>query len=438
MKSLLAGAFWIGVYLTLVLAPLLALLIDSEPAGTGFWWSFSLALGFAGTAMMAIQFALTARFRRASAPYGIDVVYYFHRHLAVLGFLLTLLHPIILFVLNPPFLSYLNPFDAPWFMTAGVGSLLALTLLIASSIWRKQLGIHYDGWRIWHGILAVAALVLALLHIEGVGFYIATPWRQALWIVIGASCLALFLYVRLVKPWRMRSQPYRVAEVLAERGDAWTLVVEPDGHAGFDFQPGQFAWLTLRSSPFALREHPFSFSSCPTQPRRYEFTIKELGDFSRTIRNVKPGEVVYLDAPYGAFSIDRHPAPGYVFIAGGIGIAPMMSMLRALADRGDQRPHLLIAAHSRWDRVIFREALDALRSRLRLEVVHVLEEPPEDWQGEVGYVTPAVLERHLPIDRAAYEYFVCGPQPMITAVEKGLYQLGVPMTRFHTELFDLA
>jgi predicted ferric reductase len=439
MSHLLWGAFWIAVYLALVFTPLLVLLLGPLPPGAGFWWDLSLALGFAATAMMGVQFVLTARFRRATAPYGIDIIYYFHRYLAVVGFVLVLLHPLLLFIVNPPLLHLLNPFEAPSHMTAGVGSVLALIVLLVSSLWRKRLGIHYDAWRMWHAILAVVALTLALLHIEGVGYYIAAPWKRRLWAIIVLSWLAVLAYVRVVKPWRLLRAPYRVADIVAERGDSWTLALEPEGHAGITtFEPGQFVWMTLRGSPFAFSEHPFSISSSPTAPDTVELTIKELGDFTRTIKTVRPGERAYLDGPFGAFSIDRYPAPGYVFIAGGIGSAPMMSMLRALADRGDTRPHLLILANSRWERVTFREAAHALAARLDLRIVHFLEEPPDDWDGEVGYVSAAALRRHLPAERSTYEYFVCGPEPMIAAVEKALYQLGVPMSRFHTELFDLA
>jgi predicted ferric reductase len=236
----------------------------------------------------------------------------------------------------------------------------------------------------------------------------------------------------------MLGAPYRVAEIVAERGDAWTLVLQPERQTRMlIFEPGQFVWMTLRASPFAFAEHPFSISSSPTTRDRLELTIKELGDFTRTIKTVQPGEAIYLDGPFGAFSIDRYPAAGYVFVAGGIGSAPMMSMLRALADRGDERPHLLILANSRWERVTFREAVHALKARLNLRVVHCLEEPPPGWDGESGYVTAAVLERHLPRERNRYEYFVCGPEPMIRMVENALYQLGVPLGSFHTELFDL-
>jgi predicted ferric reductase len=437
MKHVLWGAFWLAVYLGLVLAPVFALLLGQVPAGMGFWWDAAIALGFAGLSMMGIQFVITARFKHATAPYGIDIIYYFHRYLALVAFLILLGHPVVLVLVNPAFLHLLNPLEAPWHMTAGVISTLLMAVLIASSLWRKQLGIPYDGWRVVHGALALVAVAAALAHVEVVGHYVAVPWKRGLWAVIVASWVAVLLYVRLAKPWTLLRRPFRVTDVREERGDSWTVAVEPVGHRGFAFQPGQFSWLTLRSSPFAMKEHPFSMSSGPSADGRLEFTIKELGDFTRTIKHVEPGETAYVDGPYGAFSIDRHPAPGYVSIGGGIGVAPLVSMLRALADRRDRRPHLLITGHSRWERIVLREAISELASHLDLRVVHVLEERPPGWEGESGYVRTDLLDRHLPANREELEYFVCGPEPMIAAVERCLYELGVPLSRSHSELFDL-
>jgi predicted ferric reductase len=112
-------------------------------------------------------------------------------------------------------------------------------------------------------------------------------------------------------------------------------------------------------------------------------------------------------------------------------------MLRALSDRRDTRLHILIAAHSSWERATFCESVLELKKRLNLNVIYVLDHPTEGWRGEKGHITRELLARYLPAERHSYEYFVCGPVPMIDVVEKGLYELGVPMSKFHTELFDL-
>ena len=437
MNYVQRGFFWIGVYLCLVLTPLLVLLLAPGSSGSGFWWDFSIALGFAGTSMMGVMFVLTARFRRAAMPFGIDLIYYFHSWIALVAFAFILAHPAILVFLEPSLLSDLRPSVISWYMMAGAISIVALTALMATSLWRQQMRIHYDAWRIWHALLAITALGLAIIHIEGVGNYVSSPWKQVLWATISACCLALLLYVRLIKPLKLLRYPYRVEQVVKERGDAWTLVLRPEGHMGFAFMPGQFAWLTLYHSPFAMKEHPFSISSSAMQLDTIHFTIKKLGDFTSRIKDVIPGQTAYLDGPYGAFSVDRHPSSDYVFVAGGIGIAPIMSMLRTLADRGDGRSLLLIYAYKTSEALTFLEELEKLKKQLNLRVVFVLENPPDNWQGESGFITDDLLVRYLPGVPEHYHYYICGPAVMSSIVEKTLQRQGVPLYRIHSELFNL-
>jgi predicted ferric reductase len=438
MKSLQSAAFWISVYLLLVLAPLLILTLGEVPRGSGFWWDFSMALGFAAMAILGLQFLLTARFRRASAPFGIDIIYYFHRFLALIALTLIFIHFLIIRIDNAEALGVINPLQAPWFMSAGRAALILFALLIITSLWRKPLRIHYEQWRILHIGLAVTAFLLALGHIEGVGYYINAPAKRWLWSGYTLFWLLLIIYIRLFKPWQMYNKPYRVAEVRQERGNSWTLALEPDGHEGLCFKPGQFAWLTLRTSPWHLNEHPFSFSSSATRRDRLEFTIKELGDFTRTIKKTRVGEIAYLDGPYGILSVDRTPdAAGFVFIAGGVGAAPIVSMLRSLADRYEHRPLWFIYGNNRWQDVTFREELEILKQRLDLRLVHVLAEPPPNWEGETGFITQELLLKRLPHNAPKYEYFLCGPKPMSDTVQQGLHAMHVPLSQLHFELFDM-
>ena len=437
MTSIYPAVLWIGVYLMLVLAPLLILLAGPMPPGGGFGWDLAMAAGFAGIAMLGVQFVLTARFRRAAAPFGIDILYYFHRYLAVFAFALVCAHYLVIRAVNPDALGSFNPLVASGHMTAGRVALLCFALVIVSSLWRKPLRIPYEGWRVGHVLLTTAGLILAVAHIEGVDYYHEAPGRRPFWIAFVTFWLLLVVYVRLIKPWRMRQRPYRVVTVTEETANTCTVAVEPEGHGGIRFQPGQFAWLTLRASPFALREHPFSIASSAETPQRLEFTIKSLGDFTRTVPTIRPGETAFLDGPYGAFSVDRYAAPGFVFVAGGVGIAPIMSMLRTLADRQDTRPLLLVYANNRAEGILFRDALAALEKRLALQVVHVLQQPPAGWRGECGLVSQALLEKTLPANREQLEYFLCGPKPMTQCVEEFLHALHVPLGRVHSELFDL-
>ncbi|MCG6116673.1 MAG: ferredoxin reductase family protein [Aquimonas sp.] len=432
-------AFWLLVYVVLVVGPLALLLLGERPRPGGFVWDFALALGYASLSMMGLQFALTARFKRATAPFGIDLIYYFHRHLASIATALLVVHALVLLLRYPDVVGRIDPRTAPGYMTAGWVALMAFLLLVASSLWRRLLRIEYDRWRRLHVVLAVVGLAAALWHVLGSASYLEPRWKYLLWLGLGVFWLGLVAYVRLVRPAWLLRRPWKVVEVRPERGRSWTVAVEPEQGPGLDYEAGQFAWLSLRASPFALREHPFSIASAPSRPGRLEFTIKELGDFTRTIGSIQPGERAWVDGPYGNFGVRRFPqSPGFVFMAGGVGIAPVISVLRDLADRGEQRSLWLFYGNRDVERIVFREELEQLASRLNLRVVHVLGEPPEGWQGERGFITAGVLNRHLPSDRDRLQYFVCGPEPMIRLCERSLRQLGISLKRLHSEIFDIA
>lgn len=114
MRSLLMknpvviGASWIFAYIVIIRLPLLILLLYPPTTidGRSFWVEFSVALGFIGLAMMAMQFALTARIKRIEASYGVDLILQFHRYTSIVAFLFILAHPIILFIDNPETCNY--------------------------------------------------------------------------------------------------------------------------------------------------------------------------------------------------------------------------------------------------------------------------------------------------------------------------------------------
>ena len=432
------GTIWIAVYLLFILAPLFALLAGTWPPARDFWTEFAVALGYSGLAMMGLQIGLTARFRYVTKPWGEDVIYHFHRQISLIAVGLIVTHAVILTAGRPQMLAPLNMLQAPWSARFAIVSIVALIALVVAALWRVRLKIGYEAWHLSHIILAVVAIAAGIAHMVGSGVYLVDPWKRALWIGLTIFWIGLLLYVRIVKPLFMLRRPYRVAEVRRERGDTSTLVMRPDGHPGFRFTPGQFGWLTLWGSPFKITGHPFSFSSsAEAADGRVEMTIRNLGDFTSAIPKVSEGQRVYLDGPYGAFTIGN-PADMHVLIAGGIGVTPMMSMIRTLADRGDRRPVTLLYGSRDWDSITFREELEALQARLNLTVVHVLANPPAGWTGEQGFVTADLFRRHLPPPYAAHEYFICGPNVMMDAIERALGHMRVPLSKYHSERYSFA
>ena len=434
----LSGVVWLALYPLAVAAPIVLMLVPPVPTGRSFWVELSVALGFVGLTQIGIQFVLIGRFRPLTYPYGLDVVLKYHRQIALVAIAFVLLHPVLILIEHPARVALLNPFGGTYASKLGIASTVALVALAAASVWREKLKIRYETWRVTHTVLGVSALVLAQLHVSLAGLYVNTPWKQALWIGSSVALVGLVAHLRLVVPWRQRRRPWRVTGVRDEGGGTVNLEIEADGHDGIAFEPGQFAYLKVGRSPWTVEEHPYSIASSAEASRRLAFGIKALGDFSGGVRHIEPGTRVFVDGPHGAFSIDRAQAPGYVFIAGGVGITPMMSFLNTLADRGDPRPVLLIYSTNTEEELAYSEEIEALKERLDLETRLVLERPPHDWAAEEGRITGELLERHLPKERFTRSFFVCGPPAMMAAVERELLEHGVPPTHVHLEKFALA
>ena len=433
-------ALWFGTYLLLIGLPLLVgAHWPAEGTGRPFWMQFGVACGFAAFSIMAFEFALVSKVRSVILAFGQDVLLQFHRQMGIVAVVLIAGHAVLMFRSGYP-LAWLNPFSAAniWAMRWGVFAALAILVLMVVSLGRRRLRISYDVWQLSHGYLAEVAVLLALVHLLMFGSFSAGRPMRLLLATYCIGLVALRAWFVAIKPWRLWSKPWELAENLQERGSSRTLVLKPAGHAGFVFEPGQFAWLSTRPTPFHRDWHPISMSSCAhDRPGPIAFTIKNLGDWSgEVVPALQAGRRIWVDGPYGVFTPDREQGPGYVLIGGGAGITPLYSMCQTFAERGDRRPVLLFFCGRAVDRLIFFQQFEELKHRMNLTVVLVLEEPPPGWTGESGYLNAATLSKHLPSRFERLEYFVCGPPGLMDAMEEALVGLGVPARRIHTERFD--
>ncbi|RMJ04207.1 Methane monooxygenase component C [Marinobacter litoralis] len=213
--------------------------------------------------------------------------------------------------------------------------------------------------------------------------------------------------------------------------EQWELTVKPDGHRGFDYKAGQFVWLNVGHNPFSIKENPFSICSAPASGSELSFMIRELGDFTRTIGQIKPGTGAYLDGPYGNLSVQGRTEPGIAFIAGGVGLAPLLSMLRQLRLSDDSRKVRVLYGNRVIEQIAYRDELNAG------DVVYVLSEPPKAWPGEVGLIDAALLDRVFSeTEFSEWLFVMCGPRGMMDGVEDHLIKRGTPSHRILSERFN--
>lgn len=440
MKKRTLTYLWLAFYVLMVFLPMVLLMIFPRPEGREFLREVSVSLGFLAMALLGLQTIPTSRLKFFTKAFPMETLYDIHHKLSIFTFIIAIVHPVLLFINNPETLRLLNFFQAPTRAQAALLSVLAMLVLVITSVWREVMKMKYDVWRWVHDGLAFLAIGLGLYHMFKVNYYMSLTYQRVIWLILTGMWVLIILYIRVGRPFVMLKRPYVVEKVVEERGDSWTLWLRPDGHDGFDFQSGQFAWIT-DESPFIFRENPFSFStSSDRDDNLIGFTIKELGDFTSTIKHFKPGDTMYVDGPYGTFNLDEHYDNRLVLIAGGIGSAPVLSILRTMRDRGREKPVIFFYGNPTWDGVIYREELEKLKEEVNLKVVHVLEQPPEDWEGESGFITAEILSKHLPADYKEWEYlfFLCGPMPMIHAVEGALSKMDVSSARIFSEKYEMA
>lgn len=428
------GFLWLTIYILLALVPLAIAMSGTIPEYRSFWVELGVALGFIGLAMFGLQFLFSGRFKKIAPSFGMDNIIQYHREIGIVAFLFILAHPATLLISNPGFLSYFDPRVNAMRAIALSFVTLAIIFILITSLWRTAFKLNYEKWRLVHGLLALSIVFIGTIHSIQVSHYLNPFWKKASIVTLMGASMYLMVHTRIVRPWKNRKKPYKVVDVKPERGQCWTITLEPIGHRIMRYACGQFTWITINESPFSLQQHPFTIASS-VKDITISLTAKELGDFTFTWGQIKPGTKVFLEGPFGSFT--PMPEKNLFLVMGGIGITPAMSMLRTMRDTNDSREAILIYGNNKWEDVTFREELEEISQKINLKVVHILSEPSDDWKGETGYVDQKLLEKHLPKKPDNFMYFICGPMPLMDVTEISLRNLGIDWRTIYTERFEI-
>jgi propane monooxygenase reductase subunit len=212
-------------------------------------------------------------------------------------------------------------------------------------------------------------------------------------------------------------------------------LVDPEHLA---FLPGQYMDITI---PGSQEKRAFSMANATCDGGRLEFMIKLYpgGRFSQLLDGgLKPGDPLDLKGPYGMFTLREGSDRPLLFVGGGAGMAPIWSLLQAMADQGVRRPVTFFYGARRRRDLFHLEQLEALGARLPdFRFVPALSEPTDEcaWEGEVGLITEAVTRGEL--DLAEVDAYLCGPPPMVDAALALLVSQGVPEERIFFDKFTI-
>ncbi len=434
---MMKGFVRVGLYVFIVILPLVLALIFAHSEGN-FFRNLGLGVALMGITILALQTLLASRFKWINKTFGFDVVIRYHRNIAIFACFLLIFHPLFL-ILGGAGWSLI--YKGNLFVWLGKAALVLVILNVLLSIYQNRMKLKFESWRNLHDILGPILLVLAFVHSWYVGDDLQIVPLRILWIILLGTAVIVFIYHRIIRPWVLSRNPYNVTEVNQEADKVWTIKLSPPaGKKIFDYFPGQFQFIKfLRGRGLPEEEHHWTISSSPSQKNYLSSTIKELGDFTSTIGKTELGDKAVVHAPFGRFSYLFHPKEkDLVFIAGGIGITPVMSMLRFMRDNKEKIPVTLLYGNPDEDSIVFKEELRSIEQGEypSLKLIHVLQDPADDWAGERGFIDREKIEKYCGKNLSDKGFYIVGPPALIEKSIQNLHSLGVNDSQIHLEMFS--
>jgi len=404
----------------------------------------------------------------ASWPHRRLPLYDVHNWTGYVALAVVLVHPVLLLFSATAKFGWLDivlPFwapDQPIINTIGAFAAYALIFVVVTSYFRNRIGIrtwkvmHYTAYAVTVALFAHSILTNPNLNDEPIDYLdggkvfveactliavAAITWR----VLHGVRRAALreasaeagaATFMDLPTTWMGKLQ---VARIFQETPTVKTFrMVAVDRHRlPFTFKPGQFVTLALPIGGKEVRR-TYTVSSPPTRTSYIEVTVKREGAASGYLHDqVHEGDQIEVRALSGSFTFTGTESEGVVLIGGGVGITPMMSMLRTLTDTGWEHGIWMVFAVRTPKDIIFEKELTYLQERHPNFHLQVIAEDAAgtDWQGLAGRVTAGQLQAFVP-ELARRRVYLCGPAPMMDAVRAALHGLGVPDGQVLTELFS--
>jgi len=247
----------------------------------------------------------------------------------------------------------------------------------------------------------------------------------------------------MLPPWDCEMDDELVCRAVRdETHDVRTFLFTPRAPALFRYRPGQFLTLDLEIDGLRVNRC-YTISSAPTRPHALSITVKRQpgGVVSPWLHaTVRPGTAIRALGPLGDFSCVLHPAGKYLFLSGGSGVTPLMSMARALDDTLSERDVIFVHNARSPSDIIFRSELRLMaehRAGFRFVPVCERDVQADPWDGYLGRLSLPML-RMIAADLIEREIFTCGPAPYMAAIRGMLAECGFDMKRYHDESFDFA
>lgn len=334
--------------------------------------------------------------------------------------------------------GYAKPFDTPLFsqfwdfvvhyedvLLATIGTVLFF-IATGLSVYLIRSRMRYELWYATH-LSIYAAILFTFLHQIKIGAdIIAQQWMLAYWFALYILALGLMAYYRFARQLllHLRHSLY-ISEIRKESASVYSLTLSGRNIKNLTYKAGQYASIRILNKELWWESHPFSISSTPASSN-LRFTISnEGGDFTKKLSSTAIGTKVLLDGPRGSFTAERATTSSVVLIAGGVGLAPYLSMLEQLLAK-HKSVHLLYATRRKEDIAHIQELRAHNKNGLGVQL-HISEIGNRISQDDLARIAAS----------PSTTIFICGSERMSKPFAEKLHQLGVPRKRIITERFTM-
>jgi predicted ferric reductase len=366
--------------------------------------------------------------------FGLDRIIKFQRKFSLFTALFVVMHPLFFIIASGNIGGFLIPNSTFPALTAGIIAFYIFVLvMIASHLYKR---VSYKIWQYIH-VLTYILFAMALYHAFNWGSNTNILWPLYLITVIAIVIGAI--YRTQYKLRALKRGSFVVKSIKNETHDTFTLHITSEKEsqnlgAPISFKAGQFCFLRLDGMKLHAR-HPFTIASAPNE-NELRFTIKDSGRFTAQARQLSPGTKINIDGPFGRFK--AIPNKKLVFIAGGVGITPFMSMILDninKEEKGQAQNITLIYGSKTESDIIFKDKFDSINSNW-FKKIYVLSNADSIPLGnfEKGFVNTDLLKKYVNDDSETI-YYICGPEIMKNNVKKALSDLNVPNKRIKVEDF---
>lgn len=382
-----------------------------------------------GLLLLFLNFILSTRAQLLDrAFHGLNNVYILHHQVGAYSLIFLLLHPMLslgqyLGISLQTAFSFisLQSENIPVYL-----GIIALDLMIILLILTFFVSLKYSFWKKTHKLLGIV-LIPASLHVIQISPTIQkSPLLAAYLFVFGGIAFIAYLYKTILWKYLTPYYEYEVTSVRVLQDMATEIVMKPI-HKPMKFAAGQFVFIRFYCLGISDEEHPFSITAADNSDE-LSFCIKMSGDYTATLPVVKVGSKAKVQGPFGKFSTNYYRNNKQVWIAGGIGITPFLSMTRSL--NTDKRISLFYVVKDD-NELLYSQELSKLsheNPNFNAYVYTTKRMGKRITADYINEITPDLQEADI---------FICGPVPMMKSLKSQFKKLGLKGSQIHTEEFAL-